>query len=82
MKNKLSTAPQILEHYCVWTLWLNDCDINDLLKAMRHYARVKREKDINVCLENIKSQLREEVKDEMYEEAYKNFVEQFHKPPY
>lgn len=69
MKNKLSTAPQILEHYCVWTLWLNDCDINDLLKAMRHYNRTK--------IENLKDKLREEVKDEMYEEARENILLQY-----
>lgn len=44
---------------------------------MRHYARIKREKAINVCLEDIKSQLREEVKDEMYEEARRNLLKQY-----
>lgn len=78
----LKTAPQILEHYYPSDWRDRYFQTQAVLRAMRHYARVKREKDINVCLENIKSQLREEVKDEMYEEAYKNFVEQFHKPPY
>lgn len=68
----LKTAPQILEHYADWCTW-----DQSVLRAMRHYARIKREKAINVCLEDIKSQLREEVKDEMYEEARRNLLKQY-----
>jgi len=44
MKNKLSTAPQILEHYLqrAWILdCVPDCEVEAILKAMRRYARVK-----------------------------------------
>lgn len=74
MKN-LKTAPQILEHY--YPAITDTLEWEWVLKAMRHYARLKREQDINVCLEDIKAQVREEVKDEMYEEARRNVLEQY-----
>lgn len=38
----LRTAPQILEHYANWQIFRIDYD--NVLKAMRHYARVKSDK--------------------------------------
>lgn len=62
----LRTAPQILEHYMPAYLI---SDEKYLLKAMRHYNRIK--------IERLKDKIREEVKDEMYEEAYQNIRKQY-----
>lgn len=70
MSKNLKTAPQILEHYTAisnWVLWWSK--YTAILKAMRHYNRIK--------IERIKDKLREEVKDEMYEEARRNVLEQY-----
>lgn len=81
----LKTAPQILEHY-VWENTLYCIDIPSefsdvLLKAMRHYARIKSDKAKDVTysstVEHVGDKLREEVKDEMYEEAYQNIRKQY-----
>ena len=62
----LRTAPQILEHYMPAYLI---SDEKYLLKAMRHYNRIK--------IERLKDKIHEEVKDEMYEEAYQNIRKQY-----
>lgn len=67
----LRTAPQILEHYLKqeWFDVVETESMNTAIKAMRHYNRIK--------IERLKDKLREEVKDEMYEEARRNVLEQY-----
>lgn len=86
-KSNLRTAPQILEHYLpIKHPMLNDylqyakdgLLIETILKAMRHYARVKNKKmSFWEEYNQIKDELREEVKDEIYEEARRNLIEQY-----
>ena len=58
---KLKTAQQFLEHYAMWTLWLNDCDVEDVLKAMREYAKYQVERQY----------------EKLYQEAKKNVEFQY-----
>lgn len=69
MKNliaPLKTAPQILEHYFpYWSIHNWNTSKKNAIKAMRHYARIRIEKE------------REKIKDEMYEEAREIILEQY-----
>jgi len=81
---KLKTAPQILEHYFPEILfsafWKHE---KPILKAMRHYARVKSSHkaiygtSLDEIESRVRNSLREEVKDEMYEEARENILIQY-----
>lgn len=79
----LKTAPQILEHYMPnWFKIKKSSFIDEaILKAMRHYARVKSNKVIEnytkIDMEQCIKDIREEVKDEMYDEARRHILEQY-----